>query len=218
MSLLIGTLLICLAVLWLTVLLIGGRNPNPPWYASDWLLADVQVPLVMLLSIAGVWFISRIGKNQPSGNAGGLLEIFAAAGVVALTVWIIRQMKVSRRLKQFAEMEAEDIPGVSSSDNATEKRRQSCKLPWQIRLHLADNMGYDPALIRTLRCVLRDANDLPGYLRFIAFIPDQVRQKGAAIEDFDTLAAHPELIFVSGMYAVNSRDVTIDPTTHRRVA
>ncbi|WP_372682676.1 hypothetical protein, partial [Desulfosarcina sp.] len=59
MSLLIGTTLVCLAALWLTVLLIGGRNPRPPWWANDWMLGDVQVPLLMLLAIVGVWFMTR---------------------------------------------------------------------------------------------------------------------------------------------------------------
>ncbi|WP_419657351.1 hypothetical protein [Desulfosarcina variabilis] len=218
MSLFIGTLLICLAVLWLTVLLIGGRNPNPPWYASDWLLADVQVPLVLLLAIAGVWFISRIPERQLSGNAGGLFDILAAVGVVAMTVLIINRMKVGCRLKQFAEMEAEDTATVRPLDNAAAKCRPARKLPWQVRLHLADTMGYEPALIQIMRCVERDDKDLPGCLRFIAFIPDQVRQAGVAVDDFDTLAAHPELTIVSGLYTADRRQVTIDPAPHRQVA
>ena len=218
MSILIGTILICLAVLWLTVLLIGGRNPSPPWYASDWLLADVQVPLVMVLVIVGVWFISRVPERQSSGIAGGLFEILAAVGVVVMTALIISQMKVGRRLKQFAEMEAENTASVHPLGNTAERRRPARKLPWQVRLHLADSMGYDPALIHIMRCVERDEKDLPGCLRFIAFIPDQVRQAGVAVDDFDALAAHPELAIVSGVYTADRRQVTIDPVAHRQVA
>ena len=218
MALLIGTTLICLAVLWFIILLLGGRNPNPPWYVGDWLLADVQVPMMMMLAIVGAWFISRIPESQSAGKADGLFEILAAVGVVTMTTLIINRMKVGRRLKQFAEMEAEDGGDVSPPRNAAAGRRQAYRLPWQVRLHLADNLAYDPALIRSLRCVVRDAKDLPGCLRFIAFIPDQVRQGSVAIDDFDTLAAHPELAIVSGIYAADSRHVTLDPTTHQQVA
>jgi hypothetical protein len=218
MQLLIGTTLICMAVLWLTVLLIGGRNPRPPWWANDWMLGDVQVPSLMLLVVIGIWFMTRFMGGHSPGAALGAVEILTAAGVVAITVLIIKQMKVGRRLRQFAEMEADGPPEESSTAESARMIYLHRKLPWQVRLHLADNMGYDLAWIRTLRCAVQEMKTQPGSLRFIAFSPDQAREQGTAISDFDSLAAHPELLIVSGMFDTNSQGVSVDPVSHRRAA
>jgi hypothetical protein len=95
---------------------------------------------------------------------------------------------------------------------------QHRKLPWQVRLHLADNWGYDLDWIRTLRCVISEMNDQPGCFRFAAFSPDQARERGVAISDVDALAANPELVIVSGMFDSNSQRVSVDPVSHRRAA
>ena len=218
MSLLIGTTLVCLAALWLTVLLIGGRNPRPPWWANDWMLGDVQVPLLMLLAIIGVWFMTRFAGGQAAGVGLGIVEILAAVGVVAATALVIKQINVGRRLRQFAEMEADATPEESSTGESAQMIVLHRKLPWQVRLHLADNMGYDLAWIRTLRCAVREVDDQPGSFRFFAFSPDQARERGMTVSDFDTLAAHPELVVVSGMFANNGQRVSVDPVSHRRAA
>jgi hypothetical protein len=218
MSLLIGTTLVCLAALWLTVLLIGGRNPQPPWWANDWMLGDIQVPLLMLLTIIGFWFMTRFVSGDGSGAALGAVEIFAAAGVVAATILIIKQMKVGRRLRQFAEMEADGPPEEISTAESTQMIYLHRKLPWQVRLYLADNMGYDLAWIRTLRCVVREVKDQPGSLRFIAFSPDQTRERGMDASDFEALAANPELVIVSGVFDTDGQRVSVDPVSHRRAA
>ncbi len=69
MPLLIGTTMICLAALWLMVLLIGGRNPRPPWWANDWMLGDVQVPALMMLAIIGISFMNRFMGGHAPGAA-----------------------------------------------------------------------------------------------------------------------------------------------------
>ena len=218
MSLLIGTTLICLAVLWFMILLIGSRSPRPPWWVKDWMIGNVQVPSLMLLAVIGIWLMTRFMGGHAPGAALGAFEILTAAGVVAATVLIIKQMKVGRRLRQFAEMEADGLPEESSTAATAQMIYLHRKLPWQVRLYLADNMGYDLAWIRTLRCAVREVKDQPGCLRFIAFSPDQAREQGTAISDFDSLAAHPELLIVSGMFDTNSQRVSVDPVSHRRAA
>ncbi len=218
MSLLIGTILICLASLWLTILLIGGRNPRPPWWASDWMIGNVQLPSLMLLVVIGIWFMTRFVGGHASGAVLGAVEILAAVGVVAATVLIVKQLKVGRRLRQFAEMEADGTPEESSADGSARMIYLHRKLPWQVRLHLADNLGYELDWIRTLRCVIAEMKDQPGCSRFVAFSPDQARERGVAISDFNSLTANPELLIVSGMFDGNSQRVSVDPVSHRRAA
>ncbi|MCB2145210.1 MAG: hypothetical protein KQI81_01965 [Deltaproteobacteria bacterium] len=218
MLLLIGTTLLCLATIWLTVLLIGGRNPNPPWWANDLLLGDIQVPLVMLLAVLGFWFLTRFPGSHAPGVAFSVIEILAAVGVAAATGLIIRQMNVGRRLKQFAEMEADDQPEENTPAESTQMIYLHRKLPWQVRLYLADNMGYDLGWIRTLRCVVREMGDQPGFLRFLAFRPDQARERGITIAGYDALEAHPELVIFNGMFSANGQQVSVDSTAPRRAA
>jgi hypothetical protein len=52
----------------------------------------------------------------------------------------------------------------------------------------------------------------------MAFSSDQARERGVAISDFETLAAHPELIIASGMFDSNSQRVSVDPVSQRRAA
>ena len=218
MLLLIGTSLMCLAVLWFAVLLIGGRNPKPPWWAGDVLVGDVQVPLMMLLAVIAFWTIFRFFTSSAAGAVSNAVAAAGSAGVVAATVLIIRHMRIGRRLKQFDEMAADGPP---EEDLPAEEARLAYlhrKLPWQVRLYLADDKGFNLAWIRTLRCAVRDMQGLPGHLRMLAFDPDQAKARGVVIDGFDTLAAHPELVVFSGSFAANGNHVTIDTEPPRRAA
>ena len=216
MSLFIGITLICLSALWLIVLLLGGRNPNPPWWANDWMLADVQVPSMMTLAIFGVWFMTRFTYLQVFH--GSVLEVFSALGVVVATVLIIRKMNVGRRLKQFDEMEVDKKAEESASDEPAQMTTLHRKLPWQVRLHLADNLGYDLAWIRGLRCVVRDIAGQPSQMRFLAFNPDQAKTQGVDITGYDMLDGHPELVVCGGIFTTQGERVTVDLALPRQAA
>jgi hypothetical protein len=196
------------------ILLIGSRSPQPPWWVKDWMVGNIQVPSLMLLAVIGIWLMTR----YMGGHAPGAVEILSAAGVVAATVLIVKQLKVGHRLREFAEMEADGTIEENPADGSARMIYLHRKLPWQVRLHLADNLGYDLDWIRTLRCAVREVKDQPGNLRFIAFSPDQAREQGTAVSDFDSLAAHPELVIVSGMFDANSQRVSVDPVSRRRAA
>lgn len=218
MSLVIGTTMICLAALWFVVLLIHGRRPNPPWWANDWMLGDIQVPLMMTLAIVGIWFASRFPGNLSPMSIRGIGEIIAAGVGVFATVMIIRQMKVKRRLRLYEELAADNQPEERSPSKVVETLQPYRKLPWQVRLHLADTLGYDLDWIRKLRCVVREVKGQPGWVRFIAFRPDQARERGIAVQDFEALAAHPELVIISGTFEANGPRFSLDAGGHPRVA
>lgn len=216
MSLFIGTTLICLSALWLIFLLLGGRNPNPPWWANDWMLADIQVPSMMTLAIFGIWFMTRFTYHQ--AFRGGMLEVFSALGVVAATALIIRKINVGRRLKQFEEMEADKKTEESESAEPAQMTTIHRKLPWQVRLYLADNLGYDLAWIRGLRCIVREIAGQPSQMRFLAFNPDQAKTRGVDITGYDMLDGHPELVVCGGIFTMQGDQVTVDSAIPRQAA
>ncbi len=218
MTLLYGTVLICLAVLFFTVVLVAGRNPAPSLWVNDWLVADVHIPVMLLLALFGFFLLSRFAIDSGSTAAFRAIEMAGSAGVVLLTVLTIRQMKVGRRLKQYAEMEAD----MATEETASAERGETIplyrKLPWQVRLHLAETMGFDPNWIRTLRCVVREMDSRPDHGEFRAFSPAQAREQGVAIHGYETLEAHPELVVFSGSFATNSQKVTVHSSAPRRAA
>jgi hypothetical protein len=218
MLLLIGTSLMCLAVFWFAVLLIGGRNPKPPWWAGDVLVGDVQVPLMMLLAVTAFWYIFRFFTASAASAVSNAVGAAGSAGVAVATVLIIRHMRIGRRLKQFAEIAADGPPEAQLSE---EDARMFClprKLPWQVRLHLADDKGYNLAWIRNLRCTVRDMPDRSGNLQMLAFDPDQAKALLVVVDGYDTLASHPELVVFSGTFAANGNHVTIETEPPRRAA
>lgn len=218
MALFIGTSLICLAVLGFTALLIGGRNPRPPWWAGDWVLADVQVPVMMLLVVIGLWSIIRFGAAHFQGAGLKPAEILGSAAAMAATGLVIRKMKVGQRLRQFAEMEADSPADASAGTGAAETICLYRKLPWQVRLHLADNLGYDLDWIRTLRCSVREMEGHPGRNQFLVFNPEQIKFQQVDLSSCDSLAAHPEMVLFGGTFTTSSHHVTIDAAPRRRVA
>jgi hypothetical protein len=218
MTLFIGTVLLCLGVLWFTALLIGGRNPQPSWWAGDWILADVQVPLMMLLVVIGLWSIFRSGSAYFQGTGLRLAEILAALAAVAATGLVIRKMKVGQRLRQYAEMEADAQTDVPAGGGDAQMICLYRKLPWQVRWHLADNLGYDLNWIRTLRCCMREMESHPGRSQFLVFNPEQIKSQPVDVGSFDSLASHPEAVIFSGTFTAGSHHVSIDAAVPRRVA
>ena len=218
MALLIGTLLICLSAFWFTALLIGGRKPQPPWWAGDWILADVQVPLMMLLVVIGLWSIIRSGTAHFQGTGLRLVEVLAAVATVAATGLTIRQMKVGQRLRQYAETETDSQTDAPAGGDAARTIGLYRKLPWQVRLHLADSLRYELGWIRTLRCCVREIKGQPGRSRFLVFSPEQIKSQQVDVSSYDSLAAHPEVVLFGGTFTAGSHHVTIDAAPPRRVA
>lgn len=118
-----GTAGIALAVLVFGVALIGSRNPVPAFWAGESLVANIYVPLIVVLAVLGIGcylkFILTIGSQDVSAGDIGL-----AVGIAALGLVILKRLRIKEHLAAFdtVEKSAEIIkPAVFSSDGVEGK-------------------------------------------------------------------------------------------------
>jgi hypothetical protein len=106
MKLVIAVASLALASLVFSVALIGGRDPRQPRWASDGMVANVYVPIIIGLGLVGfsclfsaLW---NLGTQRPA-----LWEIGSGAVVVLGALYAIKALHVGSRLARFAQEEAE---------------------------------------------------------------------------------------------------------------
>jgi hypothetical protein len=104
MKLMMAVVSLALASLVFSMALIGGRDPRRPRWASDGMLANVYVPIVICFGLLGVSsFISmlwNLGTQRPA-----LWEIVLSAGIALAAVLGIKALKIGRRLERFKQQE-----------------------------------------------------------------------------------------------------------------
>ena len=123
MLLVYGTSGIALAVLVFGVILVGSRNPRPSFWASESLVANIHVPLIILLTVLGVGcylkFILSFGSQ-----AVGVKDIGLAVGIAAVSLVMLKLLRIKEHLAAFdtVEKSAEIIkPAAFFSDRAEGK-------------------------------------------------------------------------------------------------
>lgn len=86
------------------VALLVSRNPVPPRWAGDFFIQDFVVPGVIGLFILGVCLVIKYATAFP-GWGSAMKTIGTSAGVAALTVVVLRLMKVREKLARYAEQD-----------------------------------------------------------------------------------------------------------------
>ena len=118
MLLVYGTAGIALAVLVFGITLIGSRNPRQPIWAKEFLVADIYVPLMLVLVVLGVGCYLKFILNI-SSQAVGVRDIALAVGIAVASIFLLKLLRIKEYLAAFDSMEksAEIIkPAVFSKE------------------------------------------------------------------------------------------------------
>lgn len=87
------------------VVLIGVRNPRQPLWASDWLVANVWLILIIGMGTFGVAYAIRFAVTI-NAQSLGMREIGLSLAIAALTALVIWLLASRRRLSAYAAAEA----------------------------------------------------------------------------------------------------------------
>jgi hypothetical protein len=104
MYLLYSSLFIALAALLFSITLIGARNPIPPLWASDFLVANVYVPAMAGLGLFGAFGIIKFIVDLPSEKID-LMDPLGAAVVLIATVVCLKLLRIKKRLAAYEARE-----------------------------------------------------------------------------------------------------------------
>ena len=107
MLIVFGTAGLIGAILLFGVTLIGGRNPRPPAWADDFLVANIYVPAMIGLAALGAGSIAKaiIGiGSQPLR----FQELVLAVGIAVVGLFLLKLLRVRQRLAVFATLSASD--------------------------------------------------------------------------------------------------------------
>ena len=104
MYLLYSSLLIALAALLFGITLIGARNPNPPRWARDFLVANVYVPAMAGLGLFGAFGIIKFIVDLPSGKVD-IMDPLGAAVVLIAAVVCLKLLRIKKRLAVYESQE-----------------------------------------------------------------------------------------------------------------
>lgn len=123
MYLLYSTLFIALAALLFGFTIIGARNPSPPHWAKDFLVANVYVPAMAGLGLFGAFGIIRFIVDLPSENVDTLDPLGAAAILIAAVV-CLKLLRIKKRLAvyeaQERNAEVQKLAVLESAEQTTE--------------------------------------------------------------------------------------------------
>lgn len=84
------------------VTLIGARNPRSPAWANDFFVANLYVPLIIALAVAGIGSVVQfcLSVDSPSLGVG---EAALVLGIVAVGWLVLKMMRIRKRLADFAD-------------------------------------------------------------------------------------------------------------------
>jgi hypothetical protein len=104
MSLFIGVVFMCLAVLAFCLELLYFRRPRIPHWAEGFVFVSTAVMAVIGLGAAGLLLVAASFEGEASIGAYEVLLSVAVAGATALVFWGLR---IPTRLKKYAAQKAE---------------------------------------------------------------------------------------------------------------
>ena len=87
-----------------------------------------------------------------------------------------------------------------STVNTNTKMPAPKQLPQQVGGYLVMKEKLDPDWVWSLRCVVRRYPELRSQFDFRVFDPEDAKQKGIHIADYNSLDAHSEMILYQGFY------------------
>lgn len=100
MELVYATLFLAFGVLGFVAALLGSRNPSPPFWATDFIIGSILVPLVIGAVTIGLAFLLKaiIDLDQVSVTLPEMLGIGATA---AITLAVCKLVRIKRRLAAY---------------------------------------------------------------------------------------------------------------------
>jgi hypothetical protein len=104
MYLLYSSLFIALAALLFGFTLIGARNPSPPNWAKDFLVANVYVPAIAGLGLFGAFGIIKFIVDLPSEKVD-MMDPLGAAVVLIAAVVFLKLLRIKKRLAAYEAQE-----------------------------------------------------------------------------------------------------------------
>lgn len=123
MYLLYSSLSIALAALLFGITLIGARNPSPPRWAKDFLVANVYVPAMAGLGLFGAFGIIKFIVDLPSENVD-LLDPLGAAAILIAAVVCLKLLRIKKRLAVYEAQERNaevlKLAALKSAEQTTE--------------------------------------------------------------------------------------------------
>lgn len=117
MDLVFAVTLLGLATVFSVAVLLGSRMPVEPFWAAEWLVANVWCVAITALIGFGVSFAVRFALNlklQPIG----LFEFALIAGIVSAYYLILRLMAPRRRLAEYSSQLAESTGDARAASSA----------------------------------------------------------------------------------------------------
>lgn len=99
----LGTFIFC-------VVLIGGRNPRQPRWASSALVANLYVPLVLSLWVVGGAYLAVVLTNLETRRPGPW-QAGTSIAIVLAAATAIKALKVGQRLRRYAAAESAGAQG-----------------------------------------------------------------------------------------------------------
>ncbi|MGB7918493.1 MAG: hypothetical protein WCF40_00395 [Desulfobacterales bacterium] len=104
MSLLYSSLFIALAALLFGITLIGARNPSPPPWAKDFLVANVYVPAIAGMGLFGAFGIIKFILDLSSKKID-IMDPLGAAVVLIAAVICLKLLRIKKRLAAYEAQE-----------------------------------------------------------------------------------------------------------------
>ena len=101
MELVYATLFLAFGVLGFVAALLGSRNPRPPFWATDFIIGSILVPLVIGAVTIGLAFLLKaiIKLDQLSLS---LPELLGIGGIAAVTLAVCKLVRIKRRLAAYS--------------------------------------------------------------------------------------------------------------------
>jgi len=125
MYLLYSSLFIALAVLLFGITLIGARNPIPPRWAKDFLVANVYVPAMAGLGLFGAFGIIKFIVDLPSETID-IIDPLGAAVVMIAAVVCLKLLRIKKRLAVYTAQERNaevlNLSVFTSAEHTAEQR------------------------------------------------------------------------------------------------
>ena len=102
MKLLIGTVGICLAVLYLCLLVQLSKKEKKSWWMSDFMVSNVHCILVISFLVIGVLTLIMVLPMLARGLVGKM-EVLGSILIVMATIAGVKALRVSKRMKKHSQ-------------------------------------------------------------------------------------------------------------------
>jgi len=100
MELVYATLFLAFGVMGFVVALLGSRNPRPPFWATDFIIGSILVPLVIGAVTIGLAFLIKAILDLDHMSVT-LPEMLGIGAIAAVTLTVCKLIRIKRRLAAY---------------------------------------------------------------------------------------------------------------------